>query len=287
MTKNVVRLAALLCAVPALALAPTVADASPAAAGATAAAAVAVTVTPHDHLRGGEPVAVRATGLPAAINVTLVQCTFFDPFGDPLEQPYCYPQTTARTNASGVLAMTYTVRDPVFVNQPYGDPTPIYCRADQCRIFVSWVDPATGTPMAVGSGKLGFTGLPATVTADPSTALSEGQRVVVTGTAYGGQGRTVVLVEEACYHQVQGAGCYGTRQLATGKVGPRGGFWFSVKVHRYLADGTDCSDPDQITGWCQLTARVLTSDGSSDDSFGVARLGQPGVVLDLVGDNGT
>jgi hypothetical protein len=284
MTRRLAILSVLLTAALPLALAPVGASAAPVPPGAVA--APTLSVTPHDHLRGGDPVVVRATGLPASTDVSLVQCTFFDPFGDPLEQPYCYPKLAATTDATGVLDTTVHVGDPVFVNEPFGDPMPIYCRADQCRIFVSWVD-STGTPQAIGSQRLRFTGLPATIAANPTLALADGQRVVVTGTAFGGQGRKVVIVEEACYSMVQGAGCYGTRVLTTGRVGPRGGWWLPVHVHRYLADGTDCSDPEAITGVCQLTARILKSDGTPDDSFGVARLGQPGVEIDLVGDNGT
>jgi hypothetical protein len=285
MTRHRSLLVLVLAAALPLALAPAVASAAPASPAVVS--APTVTVTPHDNLRGGDPVVVKVSGLPASTAVRLVQCPFFDPFGDPLEQPYCYGNTSSfTTDANGALTTTVDVIDPVFVNEPFGDPMPVYCRADQCRMFVAWTD-ASGTPQAVGSQKLKFTGLPATIAATPTDLLADGQRVVVTGTAFGAQGRKVVIVEEACYNMVQGAGCYGTRVLATGRVGPRGGWWIPVNVHRYLADGTDCSDPDAITGVCQLTARILKSDGTPDDSFGVARLGRPGVQIDLVGDNGT
>jgi hypothetical protein len=278
----------LVAALPAV-LAPAVATAAPTTPGARVAPAVAtpsISVTPHDQLRGGEPVVVRATGLAPATAVRLVQCPFFDPEADPLDQPYCSDLATGTTDATGLLLTTVSVADPVYINEPFGDPRPVYCRADTCRMFVTWLDSA-GVRQDVGSKPLHFTGLPATLAVTPNVALQDGQRVVVSGSAYGAQGRTLVIVEEACYTMVQGAGCYGTRVLATSRVGSRGGWWLKVPVHRSLADGTDCSDPDAITGVCQLTARILKPDGTPDDSFGVARLGQPGVQVDLVGNDGT
>jgi hypothetical protein len=60
------------------------------------------------------------------------------------------------------------------------------------------------------------------------------------------------------------------RRKGTWKVG--------IRVQRFLADGTDCTDPG-ILGACQITARILDKAGAPDDSFGVSRIGQPGAPI--------
>jgi hypothetical protein len=65
--------------------------------------------------------------------------------------------------------------------------------------------------------------------------------------------------------------------LGSGTVRPDGTWGLRVRVRRFLADGIDCAD--NILGQCQLTARILDGSGQPDDSFGVSRIGDPGVAL--------
>ncbi|HEY5990054.1 MAG TPA: neocarzinostatin apoprotein domain-containing protein [Streptosporangiaceae bacterium] len=254
-------------AVSVVVLGSVIADAWPAA------AAPSLTVIPSTDLAGGDQVAVQATGLPPGVNVRVIQC---DQFNDDVELD-CRPDlASAVADGAGGVAVTVTLADPVFRSQPFGDPVPVYCRADVCRIFLVWTD-AEGAIQALASAPLEFVGSPATITAAPSTNLRRKQWVQAAGTAFGAQGRTIAVVEEACFSLVQGSGCYGTSVLGSGTVRPDGTWGLRVRVRRFLADGTDCAD--NILGQCQLTARILDASGQPDDSFGVARIGDPGVPL--------
>jgi hypothetical protein len=51
-----------------------------------------------------------------------------------------------------------------------------------------------------------------------------------------------------------------------------------MTVHRFLADGTDCTDPD-ILGSCMVNAIVLDANGQPDDTFGISRWGDPRAYL--------
>jgi Neocarzinostatin family len=239
-----------------------------------AAAAPSSTVTPSTGLAGGEQVAVQATGLPPGVSVRVIQC---DQFNDDAELD-CPDIASVVADGAGGVAVTVTLADPVFRSQPFGDAVPVYCRADVCRIFLVWTD-AEGSVQALASVPLEFVGSPATITATPTTNLRRRQRVQAAGTAFGAEGRTVMVVEEACFAIIQGSGCYGTLSLGSGTVRPDGTWALSVRVRRFLADGTDCADSGNILGQCQLTARILDASGQPDDSFGVARIGDPGVTL--------
>jgi hypothetical protein len=239
-----------------------------------AVAAPTLTVTPSTGLARGDEVAVQASSLPPGVNARVIQC---DQFNDDVELD-CPTVASVVADAAGGAALTITLADPVFRSQPFGDPVPVYCRADVCRIFLVWTDTA-GAVQVLASEPLEFVGSPATITAAPSTNLRRKQWVQATGTAFGAEGRTVAVVEEACFAIIQGSGCYGTVLLGSGTVAPDGTWGLRVRAQRFLADGTDCADASNILGRCQLTARILDSSGRPDDSFGVSRIGDPGVPL--------
>jgi hypothetical protein len=97
----------------------------------------------------------------------------------------------------------------------------------------------------------------------------------------GATGRRVVIVEEDCFAIIQGSGCDGSITLGSRRVDAHGRWQLAVKVPRVLPDGVDCSHPDDFIfdSICQLTAHVLTCAGQPDDTFGVARIGQPAARL--------
>jgi Neocarzinostatin family len=238
-----------------------------------AAAAPTVAVNPSTGLVGGQEVLVQASGLDPNAAVRLIEC---DQFNGDVELD-CPDLAEAAAAGDGQLTVALTLQDPVYRTQPFGDPDPVYCRADVCRIFVVWSD-GQGTVQVLSSAALEFEGSPATITAAPTTGLRKSQKVRVQGTAVGAEGQTVVVVQEACFAQVQGSGCYGTSVVGSTTIGGDGSWSMRVRVQRHLSDGTDCASPD-ILGSCQLTARVLNASGQPDDSFGVSRIGQPGVDL--------
>jgi hypothetical protein len=221
-------------------------------------------------------VTVTATGLPAGTVVRLEQCD--EKYGE-----YdCATSMTATTDANGALTAQFRVEDPVYRIQEFGDSTPIYCRADVCRIFVSWIAD-DGSLRFVASPTLTFTGSPATISRRPAGELRDGQSVKVFGTAIGAAGQQVRVVEQACYDLVQGSGCYGRLVLASTRVRPNGKWHARVRVHQLLADGTDCAAPDDILGTCLLVAEILDPSGVPDDSFGVSRIGDPSSLLSFIG----
>jgi Neocarzinostatin family len=238
-----------------------------------AGAAPAVTVTPSTGLAGGDEVVIQASGLPPDAPVRVIEC---DEFNGDLELD-CPDLAEVVAGSDGQLTVAVTLEDPVYRSQPFGDAHPVYCRADGCRIFLVWTD-QEGAEQVLSSAALEFQGSPATITATPTTDLRKSQKLTVRGTAVGAEGQTVVVVQEACFNMVQGSGCYGTRVLGSTTIGSDGSWSMRVRVRRFLVDGTDCASAD-ILGSCQLTARVLDAAGQPDDSFGVARSGQPGVAL--------
>ena len=54
-------------------------------------------------------------------------------------------------------------------------------------------------------------------------------------------------------------------------------FAATVPVSRFLPDGQDCTD--MFFEDCRISAIVLDAHGQPDDTFGVARLGDPGAYL--------
>ena len=235
-------------------------------------AASNVQVTPSANLAGEDVVRVRASGLPPEVPVRIIQC---DQFNDDIELD-CPIISTAVTDPAGGIEEQITVDDPVIRAQPFGDGAPVYCRADQCRIFVVWAD-AAGSTQFEASAALKFRGSPATIAGMPSSDLMDGQVVHVSGTAKGAGQQSIEVVEEACFAMVQGSGCYGTLPAASTIAAGNGRWSLDIVVHSVLSDGKDCRG--DILGQCQLTARVLGDDGIPDDSFGISRIGDPGQLI--------
>jgi hypothetical protein len=248
-----------------------VSAAGPASAAPTVAAS-SVTVVPSTGLAGGDTVGVTASGLTPSAAVRVIECDIF--VGDPDYD--CPDRTTTTADSAGNVSVDITLVDPVYRAEPFGDPTPVYCRADICRMFLVWNDGA-GVQQVLASDTLEFTGSPATIAASPATNLRKKQRVLVAGTAYGAEGHTVRILEEACFSIVQGSGCYGALPTASTTVRPDGTFDVYYRARRFLADGTDCTG--DILGFCELNAVVLDTNGNPDDSFGVSRRGQPAAPL--------
>jgi len=238
-----------------------------------AGAAPQMSVSPKLHLSEGDHVTVHASGLPPGSIARIVQC---DQFNDDSSLD-CPDLTSVPVNAKGSFSTSVALADPVFRSEPFGDATPVYCRADVCRIFVVWTD-ADGATQSLTSQRLWFLGAPATIAVTPGSDLRQDQVVQASGAAKRAQGQVVELVEEACYSLVQGSGCYGTTPAVTTRVRSDGTWSRGVTVHRFLADGTDCTDPD-ILGACQVTARVIGRDGQPDDTYGVSRIGAPGAYI--------
>ena len=235
-----------------------------------AAAAPTVSVSATSGLHGGRTITVMARHLPAATEVWLQQCPQ-EPYGGE-EEAYCTNRVRLTTDAAGTLRTRWTLADPVWFQRAYGDPEPQYCRADQCRM---WVTVPDGTNYS--SVPLRFRGSPATITATPATDLVDGQQVRVTGAAAGSAGKYVRLTQQSCVHIIQGWGCDGGYDLGLVELTPKDTFATTVAVHRFEPSGEDCAAP-----WadpCGITVTVLDPDGQPDDSFGVGRLGEPSAYL--------
>jgi hypothetical protein len=236
----------------------------PTPAAATATTTPTITVSPSTGLAGGDTVTVQAPGLPPEAPIQIGQC------GD--SSTACLNDASATSDAAGQLTMTLLLADPVYWSDELGDSHPMYCRADACRILLAWPGGL------LSSDSLEFTGSPATITANRTTNLRQVQQVRVRGTAYGAEGRTVVVVEEHCFSIIQETGCNDTIVLRTGTIRADGTYAFGVKVRRFLSDRTDCVTPSNF-GVCQLTAHILDAAGRTDESFGVSQWGDPGVAL--------
>jgi hypothetical protein len=245
--------------------------ADPATAGPTVAAS-SVTVIPSTGLAGGATVGVIAAGLTPSAAVRVIECDVF--IGDPSND--CSDQATTTADSAGNVSVDVTLLDPVYRAEPFGDPTPVYCRADICRIFLVWNDDS-GIQQELASDNLEFTGSPATIAASPATNLRKRQWVHVTGTAREAEGHKVRIIEEACFSIVQGSGCYGALPAVSTTVRQDGTYSVRYRVRRFLANGTDCTG--DILGFCELNVVVLDTSGNPDDSFGVSRRGQPGAAL--------
>ena len=236
-----------------------------------------VTVVPSTGLAGGDTVAVSAAAITPLAAVKVIQCS--KGFWEQQNFGYtCFPVTTTTADPAGNVSVDIALADPVFVATPLnGDDIPLYCRADVCRIYLVWTD-SSGTQHAIASQRLIFKGSPATIAATPATNLRAHQWVHVTGTVYGARGQTLLIREEACYAIEEGSGCYGARPAVWTTVRPGGFYAAYYPVRRFLADGTDCTDPN-ILGLCELNVTVLDSNGIPDDSFGVSRIGDPAALL--------
>lgn len=244
------------------------------------AAAPRVTVNPFTALVGGDTVTVVATGLPAHAAVDIVECANATHFGDDGERIGCDVIRTVTTNGGGALHTALTVADPVYSQEEFGDPVPIYCRLDGCRMFAEWTD-ASGFH-SIGTKPMHFVGGIATIVVGPSTNLVDGSRVHVSGSARGSTGHFVTVVEHLCFQIIQGSGCTnGTIPLGTFRLTASDTYSGYVTVFRTLADGGDCVT-DTFFGPCTLSPIVLNSSGDPDDSFGVSRIGQPAADLSFI-----
>jgi Neocarzinostatin family len=237
----------------------------------------AVFVWPSTGLVGGDTVHVLAAGITPGVSVGLVQCDTY--VGESDED--CYPRAASTARPDGVVSTTLTLGDPVLKQMPEGNPQPVYCRADTCRIFLVWQDPA-GNEQVKQSNRLQFRGSPATVAVTPAQQAYPTEAVQVTGTAYGAQGHRVLVYETACYNIIQGAGCQGQDRIRTTRVNSHGRFAIRYVVHQFLPDPNgpdDCNNDGP--SMCEVTAVILTN-GQPDDSFGVSSIGQPAAWLDFV-----
>ena len=241
---------------------------------ASAVAAPSVTVTPSTGLAGGDTVSVAGAGLPPSTAMRVVQCNRIYPvsYGE-----FCNVLTTTTADSAGTVSVDVTLDDPAWLNQPEGDATPVYCRADQCRIFLVWTDSA-GIQRWAASPRLKFPGAPATIVVRPAKNLYKKQWVYVSGTAFGAAGHTVLIAEKACYRVSQGSGCYGALPAVSTTVRPGGYYAVRYLARRFLADGSDCTNPQNL-GLCELNVTVLDSNGHPDDTFGVSSIGQPAAWL--------
>ena len=258
-------------ATPAAASAASSARATPAALAGSS-AAVTVAVSPKTALAGGDIVKVTAAGITPSASVQVIQCDTY--VGDPEQD--CAPTLTTTASSSGQVAVNLTLQDPVFRSEPFGDSTPVYCRADQCRVFLAWTDQA-GEPQFSSSGTLKFKGAPATIVLSTATNLHGRQLVGVRGTAFGARGHKIRVLEEACYAIIQGSGCYGQLPVVASVVRDNGRYFVHYRVRQFLADGTDCNDPG-ILGFCELSVIVLTK-GHPDNSYGLSTIGQPAAPI--------
>ena len=260
-------IAALAAAIPAAAI--------PAAAASAGSADVApVTVVPSAGLAGGDIVHVTAGGITPAAAVQVIQCDIYA--GDPEQD--CFPRTTTTAGQGGSVSVDVTLVDPAYRAQPFGDPTPVYCRADICRVFLAWLD-QDGNQQVLASGPLEFSGSPATTSANRSSNLRRHQLLHVSGTAYGAEGHLVRILEEACFSIIQGSGCYGQNPAVSTTVRTEGTYAVRYRVRRFLSDGTDCADTANILGFCELSVIAYDRNGVPDDSFGVSVRGQPALAL--------
>jgi hypothetical protein len=235
-------------------------------------ASAPVKVTPSSGLAGGETVRVTAGGIAPSASVQVIQCR--EPDGDPAD--VCAPSLTTTASASGRVSVKLVLTDPVWLAQEIGDSIPVYCRADQCHVFLEWTA-SDGSQQMLSSPRLRFKGAPATISVSPATNLHARQLVDVRGAAFGAARHKFMVVEEACYAVVQGSGCYGQLPAVDGVIGKNGRYDVRYRVRQHLADGTDCNDPD-ILGQCELSVIVLTN-GKPDDSFGVSAIGQPAGLI--------
>lgn len=234
----------------------------------SALAAPAVSVRPAAHLVGGDTVRVSAAGITPSATVSITECDVF--VGDPALD--CGALFTTTASATGRVRTSVTLADPVYRGQEYGDPLPVYCRADRCRLFLSWTD-ASGAQHVLSSRRLRFVGSPATIAVRPSTDLQSSQPVSVSGTAYGARGRPARVVEELCVAIIQGHGCEVYDQQTT-TVGADGTFATSFVVRSQLAPDLDCAT-DISPAYCQVSVQILRPDGEVDYSFGDPTWGDP------------
>ncbi|MFN8192725.1 MAG: neocarzinostatin apoprotein domain-containing protein [Nocardioidaceae bacterium] len=237
-----------------------------------------VAVSPSTGLARGDVVTVKVRRVPPGASVDLFQCDVVEAG----TTPRCGPAlATATASRRGLARAAVTLQDPLFRNEEFGDPTPVYCRSDVCRIIATWPG-GDGELRVVASAPLRFAGAPASIALSDTEDLVDGEQVVATGTASGAAGRRVVFTEEACFSIVQGSGCYGQTDLGESVVHRDGTFRRLLTVQRFLSDGSDCADQANLLGACEVSATILGADGLPDDTFGLASRGQPAAFVTFV-----
>lgn len=244
-----------------------------------------VKVSPSRHLADGDVVTVAAAGLPPRETISVILCDHFEP--NDLDEG-CFPDKTVTSDRKGRVLTKLTLDAAPIFGAPAGAGSPIYCRADHCRVFLVWGDPIEGVQQSVESRELQFTGSPATIEVTPSTNLRRRQWVTVTGTAFGAEGHRVGVREHVCYDIVQETACYGDLGYVWTKVHRDGTFRVSYLVRRFVpANGydqpVDCAgDPNERLGDCSVTAVILDRHGQPDNSFGYAEFfGDPRGLIEF------
>lgn len=268
------------CWVALLALLLGLVGAVPAAAGTTP----SVSVSPTTGLRNGTSVTVSGAGLPADVAVDVIECdtVYPDDWGGLLQA--CPALTTVTSSGTGTLTASVDVVELTY-RQEFSDTVPVDCRDDGCKIFLRWQDADDPTYLKdVASGELDFASHRPTVTVTPDSGLSELQRVVVSGTFDGARGRTVEVLEQACFAIVQASGCQDQQPAVRGTVAADDTFRVTYPATRRLSDDDDCAHPDPfLNATCRISAYVLDDDGRPDDSFGLSSEGEPGARISFTG----
>jgi hypothetical protein len=239
-----------------------------------------ITVTPSTGLVDGQSVVARVHGLPSHISVLLVQCVLS-------RADACPGGVTVVTNGSGRAATGLVVGDAVpFQADVHPDPY-AGCRDDSCQIFAVWID-EDGNQRVAESASMEFVGSPATLSATPTDELVAGQRVRASGSALGGEGRTLVVAERQCSTPGFITTCLAAKSIGSTVVRSNGRWGMSVKVrrdlpHRYAdCSVTELSDPDfDVSLECQLIVFVLDAAGQPDFGFST-KFGVPAIGLDFV-----
>jgi hypothetical protein len=234
-----------------------------------------VEVSPATDLAPNQTVQVTARGLPRSSAVNVVLCAW-----GPNDDTACLTRLAedVRTDAYGRLSLSVDVR-PVAYYDTYG-VQPTYCRNDVCRVVIYWQDDQGALAGSVESVALEMRGSAATIAATPTSGLSTGRRVRVTGTADGSTSRYVTIVQVACWDYRGESGCYADLPLASVPLRADDTYEAWVRVVRVLPDGTDCRRDAEDNTWCALTARFITeSYNIPDETFGVPAYGHPGVGI--------
>ena len=258
--------------------------------GATADAAAPPTtrveVSPSTGLAAGSWVSVKAFGLAPHQSVNVIQCDSLP--SDPALG--CPVVKTVTTDGRGRVQTRVKLTDPLIFANEVGSGSPVYCRADSCRLFLAW-DDGGGGQEGIGSRTLRFKGSPATINVTPSTNLRRDQWVTVTGTAYGAEGHTVKIREHVCYNMVQDTDCYGDLPYNWAKVRSDGTFRTVLHVHRFVPasgwpdDQVDCNGGFELLGECEVSVTVLNSRGQADNSYGYSEtFGDPRASLLFAAD---
>lgn len=246
-----------------------------------AATAPGLTVSPTTGLTQGSTVRVRGEGLPAGVEVAVVECDmiFDDDFGGSLGD--CPALATPTTSATGTVTVDVRVVS-VTSRREFGANPPVYCSQNRCRMFLVWQD-EDFVKQHLDSAILEFaTPTTASIVVRPSDDLGNLRWVTASGVVNGGAGRRVQVFEQACFSLIQADGCYGALPVRWGTVKDDGTYRVKYPARRHLADGTDCTNPDML-GACRMTLVVLDARGRRDDRYGVSSKGDPGAALQFSG----